>query len=79
MTTSSLSTKVATGAISFYDDRSKYADNLKAKTLLYEDDKVALVNASFEGMAETYKLLFDKESREVLTSEFQFWYVDGLD
>lgn len=79
MPTSSLATKVASGVISFYDDRSKCDVTLKATTLLYEDEKVALVNASFEGSAESYKVLFDKESREALTTEFQFWYVDGIE
>lgn len=58
------------------DDRRKSKNKIYIDKIIFEDDFVCLCTLLNGGTdAEETKLLFDKNTGEVLTQEFQFWYV----
>jgi hypothetical protein len=56
--------------IYFYDDRSKDDTIMIVGRILFEDEKVCLVETDDDKEV----ILFNKEDGEVLTSNFEFWY-----
>lgn len=66
--------------IFIYDDRNKVHEMGKVYKILYEDDIVCLCQVKFEGDDDIVTILgddiilFNKNSREVLTTNFMFWF-----
>lgn len=63
--------------VSFYDDRGKTKARLKVTEILFVKGAVVLCEARFPDDDALYTVLFDRDSREVLTADFQFWYAEN--
>ena len=77
----SINTKLPTR---FYDDRSKDDSEIKLEKILFEDDETCLcvisIDGDKDGIDEEFKrVLFNKESGEVLTNNFQFWIAENYE
>ena len=58
----------------FYDDRGKTTARLKVAEVLFVKGAMVLCEARFPDDDALHTVLFDRDSREVLTENFQFWY-----
>lgn len=58
----------------FYDDRGKSTAHLTVADILFVKGAVVLCEARFPNDDALHTVLFDRDSREVLTDNFQFWY-----
>lgn len=61
----------------FYDDRSKSTARLKVAEILFVKGAMVLCETRFPEDEALRTVLFDRDSREVLTDNFQFWYADN--
>jgi hypothetical protein len=74
MTTHSID---VTQPVRFYDDRGKSDASLQMTDVLFTKGAMVLCEARFEGDDALYTVLFDRDSREVLTTNFEFWYAEN--
>lgn len=60
--------------VHFYDDRGKDYSLVKVTHILYEDFHKCLCRVQINNVEEFDVILFDKETGEVLTTNYEFWY-----
>lgn len=61
----------------FYDDRGKTFVRLRVAEILFVKGAMVLCEAKFSDDDALHTVLFDRDSREVLTENFQFWYAEN--
>jgi hypothetical protein len=63
--------------LTFYDDRGKTSEKLEMTEVLFVKGAMVLCEARFPGHDALHTVLFDRDSREVLTENFQFWFAQN--
>lgn len=63
--------------VRFYDNRGKSDAFLQMTEVLFVKGAMVLCEARFDGDDALHTVLFDRDSREVLTENFQLWHAEN--